>query len=59
MHIRFRSLEEEVEFARALRETLDQMRARYHHPEGTGGRTLRIMIGGHMSGGEPQDPRKQ
>ena len=51
-HIHFRSQEEEVEFGRALRETLDQMRARYHDSEGLEGRTFRITIGGHLAGSE-------
>ena len=54
-HIRFRTPEEEVEFARRLREELDQMHARYHCPAGTEGRMFRITIGGHLAGDETQD----
>lgn len=50
-HIRFRSPQEEVEFANALREFLSRMVERYHDPGAVGARTFRITVGGHL------DPR--
>lgn len=46
--IRFRSPHDEVEFANALRESLQLLRDRYHDPGAAGGRAFRITVGGHL-----------
>ena len=53
-HIRFRSPQEEAEFAKSLREVLDRMTRRYHDLNFPAGRTFRITVGGHL---DPQSCR--
>ena len=50
-HIRFRSPDEEAEFAKSIREVLDRMTRRYHDPSAHGGRDFRLTLGGHLDPG--------
>ena len=51
--VRFRSPAEEVAFASAIRDILDQMTASYDDPAATNGRTFRITFGGHLRPNTP------
>ena len=50
-HIRFRSPDEEGEFAKSIREVLDRMTRRYHDASAHGGRDFRLTLGGHLDPG--------